>query len=511
MSLIALKPASLPWLLRHELRLSLRTKKVGPWAWALAIVWLIFMHAVGLVSAWGFSKMNLPPAAVELIFGGIGVFSAAITLAVAMQLTVNAIYTRGDLDLLLSSPLRPGLILPIRLLAVALTIMSGMVMMVAGFMHGGAILNSPRWLVGYISLPAVAILGVTLSFLLVLMLVRLLGPRRARTVAQVLAAVIGIAVALAGQLPNMNNAASGETRKQNFQAVAGFMDNPAAEPVRGLGRAMMGEPLPLSILVLVGFGGFALATLRLGPAFIRSVHAAAGADPTPRKRKASGGALSLRIRGLTGSMLWKEWRLILRDPTLLSQVASILLVAAPVVLPGLGKHVTGPTGEVMAFGWLAMVPVAGLLAGNLIWLAIVAEDAPDLLGTAPVTARRLLVDRMLAAALPALVPATALCLYLALSVPASALVTWLMVVLAIQVFLFLDMRQEPMPGGRKAFQKRYQGHYLMLMGEMLLSFALFGMVLGLLKFGTPIWTLPLLLALNAGALASLLLVPMKPR
>lgn len=503
--MIALKPGSLAWLLRHEMRLAFRTKKTGPWAWAILIVGILFLHGVGFLSVYGLGKLKLSPEHVQVIFGGMGIFSAAIMLAASLQLTVNAIYTRGDLDLLLSSPLRPGTILPVRLLAVALTVMASSLAMAACFMNPGAIMVSARWLVGYVSLPALSLLAVTLSFLMVLALVRLVGPRRARTVAQVMGGVIGIGAALAAQIPNMNSAADKAAQKKNFQALAAMGDHPALEPLRWMGAAITGEPLPLLVLLILSFGGFALVTLLLGPAFVRSVNAAAGADATPRRRAETTAPLVLRLRGVTGSVLWKEWRLILRDPSLLTQVCSILLVAAPIVLPSIGKHLNTASGEQMVFGWMGVVPVAGLLAGALVWLAFAGEDAPDLLGTAPVSARRLLRDRLLAAALPAIVPATIVCLYVALATPWSALLLWLVAVLSVSLYLLMDMRQGPVMGGRKAFQKRYQSNIIALFGEMLLGALLFGLGWVVLKFVAPVWAVPLLLVLNAGALAGLLL------
>lgn len=502
--MIALKPGGLPWLLRHELRLALRTKKTGPWAWAILIVGILFMHGVGALSVFGFSKMRLAPENVQLIFGGMGMFSAAIMLAASLQMTVNAIYTRGDLDLLLSSPLRPGTILPVRLLAVGLAVMLSSLAMAACFMNPGAVMVSARWMVGYVTLPALCMLAVTLSFLLVLALVKLVGARRARTAAQVLGGFIGIGAALAAQIPNMNSTADKTTQAKNFQAMAAMGDHPAMAPVRWLGAAITGEPLPFLILLLVSLGGFVLVTTLLGPAFVRSVNAAAGTDATPRRKQTDTGPFAMRIRGITGTILWKEWRLILRDPSLLTQVCSILLVAAPVVLPSIGKHVETASGEQMAFGWMGVVPVAGLLAGALVWLAFAGEDAPDLLGTAPVPARRMLRDRLLAAALPAIVPATPVCLYVALSTPWSGLLLWLVTLLAVTTYLAMDMRQGPALGGRKAFQKRYQSNVIALFGEMLLGFLLFGLGWLVLKFLSPLWAVPLLLLLNAGALTILL-------
>lgn len=503
--MIALAPGSLPWLLKHEMKLAFRTRKTGPWTWALLIVGLLFMQGIGVVSALGFARMKTNPVVAEVIIGGVGVFSMAIMLAAAMQLTVQTIYTRGDLDLLLSSPLRPRIILPIRLLAIALSITSGSLLLAGCFMNGGAIIISARWLVGYLTLPALSMVSVTLSFLMVLGLVRLIGPRRARTATQVIGGIIGIGAAVAAQIPNMQHwSGNGSQRRNVIDALAGLADSPVADPLRWLGSALIGNPVPTALLLLVGFGGFALATGLLGQRFVQSVNAAAGTDASPKRRTNADGALAMHVRGVTGSILWKEWRLLLRDPGLLTQVVTIALVALPIVLPTIGQHMETAGGESLPVGWLGMVPVAGLLAGALVWLAFAGEDAPDLLGTAPVSTRRLVADRLLAASLPSILLVTGLCLYLAVRLPLAALELWLVSLLSTQLYLALNMRLDAPPGGRKAFQKRYQGNILPLLGEMLLGFVLFGLAWVTLVYLPPGWSLSLLLALNGAGIAGLL-------
>ncbi|MGZ5930385.1 MAG: permease, partial [Rhizomicrobium sp.] len=83
----------------------------------------------------------------------------------------------------------------------------------------------------------------------------------------------------------------------------------------------------------------------------------------------------------------KERLLILRDPWLISQSLMQLLYLSPPAI--LLWHNYGRGGAAVV-----LVPVlimaAGQLAGGLAWLTISGEDAPDLVGSAPVAPRRLL-------------------------------------------------------------------------------------------------------------------------
>jgi ABC-2 type transport system permease protein len=84
----------------------------------------------------------------------------------------------------------------------------------------------------------------------------------------------------------------------------------------------------------------------------------------------------------------KEWTLLARDPWLMSQsLMQILYLLPPALL--LWKSFQGGTAAV-----IVLVPVvvmaAGQLGGGLAWLSISGEDAPDLVATAPLPARRIL-------------------------------------------------------------------------------------------------------------------------
>jgi ABC-2 type transport system permease protein len=503
--MLTLRPGSFLWLLRHELRLSFRTKRNGPWMIAATIVLLLVLQGVGILSAFGFAKMDLPAPLMQLVLGGAGVFMIAMNIAIALQLLVNGLYTRGDYDLLLSSPLSPSVILPVRMVGALIAMASGVLIFTAPFINGGAIIISARWLVGYLTLPTLSLITLSISFLLLLGLARLLGPRRAKTVAQVLAGIVGIGGAIAWQMMGTTAGEQQARVQKGLEQTLQLADTPAAGALRWLGAAMAGEPGPLCILLIVGVGGFAAICRLAGPAFLRLASSTAAAD-LPTRRRHGARPMGLRVRGRTQSVLLKEWRLIWRDPALLTQVMSIGLMIVPLAFSMHKKSITTFSDSSLNLGWLGLPPTIGLLAGALVWLAVVAEDAPDLLGTAPIARSRLLLDQVLAAALPSLVILTGLSLYLVPAHGVAALMVWLTGILSILLFLLLDMRQAPTAGGRKAFQKRYQGQYLMLMAELILAFSLYGLAV-LAVWGSPFWTVPLLLIAIGLAGAALLTQP----
>src|ERR1700722_14873730 len=93
------------WLLRHELRLQWRTagKKVN--VAVMAAVVLVFLHLVAFPLA--FVVRYLPPPATVLIYEtvtGAALFAFLMMMSTALVAAVQAIFARGDIDLLLSSP-----------------------------------------------------------------------------------------------------------------------------------------------------------------------------------------------------------------------------------------------------------------------------------------------------------------------------------------------------------------------------------------------------------------------
>ena len=137
--MLRLKPASWPWLLRHEVRLQWRN--VGG-----ARLWLVALFG-GLVyaclhlAAWailrGMNMVTPPPLAVA-IGGAITWFVLTLMLSQAIMQSVTALFDRGDLDLLLSSPLSPRTVFTVRGLGIAVGCIMLYAVLLTPFAHVGA-------------------------------------------------------------------------------------------------------------------------------------------------------------------------------------------------------------------------------------------------------------------------------------------------------------------------------------------------------------------------------------
>jgi ABC-2 type transport system permease protein len=124
--------------------------------------------------------------------------------------------------------------------------------------------------------------------------------------------------------------------------------------------------------------------------------AAASAD-LALGRSTSAGFTSLflgRFRANSSAQLLrrKEWVLLLRDPWLASQSLMQLLYLIPPAI-----FLWRSYGETQG-ALIVLAPVltmaAGQLGGGLAWLAVSGEDAPDLIASAPITERRMILAKV---------------------------------------------------------------------------------------------------------------------
>ena len=201
-----MKVGSLPWLLRHEIRVRWRELLGDTSVTTVVVVGLaaaFFAHIIiwQLLSLLGdFLTPPFPPEAVFLA-AALLVVMLPFGLTVGINHSVVALFERGDLDLLVSSPIPSRTIFAARLLAVAAGVFVTLGVFVLPVASLGLLMGTPQLLGAIPLLIAVALVTASLGMLVTLALVRLIGPRRARTTSQVLAAVGGLALFLLTQLP----------------------------------------------------------------------------------------------------------------------------------------------------------------------------------------------------------------------------------------------------------------------------------------------------------------------
>ncbi len=501
-------PGSIPWLLGHELRLTVRarSKRQGRTLIVVGIVIAVLMLVAGVPL--GLFLRHVPIGETPGVLMTLDLILAAVFTLILSQTLASAVigfYERGDLDLLLSSPLPPRRALTVRALGIAVAPLLWFASLVSIVVLPAAALGQPRWLTAYPVLLALAMLAAAAGMSLAMALFGLIGARRTRTVGQLLAALIGAVFFMFGQMRNILP----DHGRDFFAGVMRWADSGVLAPAAPLSwpaRALLGELLPLGAFVGGSALLFAGVVWGLGRRFASDASLAAGVNSGPA-RPSTAGRPSLRgfEGGPDAALMRKELRLLVRDPTLLSQVLLRVLYILPLAF-ALVRGASGPhhgPGAIFATGGqitltVAVVFVAGQLAGSLAWITICAEDAPELLACAPIDGSRARWAKLWAAMIPVGVLLT----------PFLFVLTWLMpwaglaaaagaagsAISAGMINLWFEK-----PATRKGFRGRRTGSILTGVVEVLAGLG-WGATAGVAASG-PFWALAVIpLALTIGML-----------
>ena len=170
---------------------------------AIAILAVVFL-IIGVPAGWALSKVNVPVNTLSVVAAGAAsalVFT--LMLSQALAAATEALYTRGDLDLLFSSPLAPRKILTVRFLALAASAFTAFALFISPVLLPAALFGHWAWLSIYVVLASLALAASGCGLAVAVGLFALIGPRRTRTVAQILAAIIGAIFFLGSQFRNL--------------------------------------------------------------------------------------------------------------------------------------------------------------------------------------------------------------------------------------------------------------------------------------------------------------------
>ena len=390
------RPDTLAWLAGHELRLGWRDwvalmtagrpNRARTVAIAL-IVFAAFMHVFAYWIVAGYADANVASDTATLVgVTGTLVLSWSLLLSQAMESVTRAFYARSDLDLILTSPVSARKVFAVRMSRIAGASVTIAVLLAAPFINVLAMRGGSRWLAAYGVVAAMGAVATAAALALTIALFRLVGAKRTRLIAQIVAAVIGAAFVIGLQIAAIfsSGSISRFAALQSDWMLAHAPDT--SSTIWWPAHAVLGDTRALAAVVLLGFAVLGIAIAVFSGRFGDHALAAAGVSNTVvRQHRWS---LSFRRRSASHVLRQKEWTLLARDPWLISQTLMQILYLLP---PALLLWVTFRNG---AGSYVVLIPVvvmaAGQLAGGLAWLSISGEDAPDLVASAPILAGRVL-------------------------------------------------------------------------------------------------------------------------
>jgi len=410
---------------------------------------LVLLHLIAIPVAFGLRHLGaLPPRAVAMYatLGGASVLLLMISRG--LIIAIQALYARGDMDLLLSSPLAPLSIITVRAASIAASLALEAAVLILPFANVFVLFGMFAWLKTYVLLPALSMLASSISLLLALLMFHLFGARRTRVIAQVMSALVAVAFTLLFQLPSIMARSSGRAAAfgtRSLATPAPTLDSALWTPV----LALMDGVAPTVAIATACAGIFALTTRLLAGSFIRASQASASVSVGKRARVPRAALRFWRNRHLI--LILKELRLIARDPWLLTQLLQQSIFLLPV-----GVVLWRQRGTGLPMVWGLVILLAGFTASALSWLTVVAEDVPELVAAAPIAAGEIVRVKLAAALLPilplVLLPVVALSpahLWFGFSISVCA--SGAAVSCAV-----LNVRDRP-PGKRRDFRTRNKG------------------------------------------------------
>jgi ABC-2 type transport system permease protein len=389
-------PGTLAWFAAHEGRLAWRD-----WLWLITagrrrsvhrpltgfLVFAALLHGVAYLALKDSARWAGPADRSLLVpIAGTLVMTGSLMLSQALESVTRAFYSRGDLELILTSPASASRLFAVRILSMPISLAAMVLLLGAPFINIMAWLYGFRWLAAYPVILALAMSSVALALIVAVALFRMVGARRTRMVSQILAAIVGAAFAIAMQFALI----------LSYGSLAGT----AAQKLELLNRlapgdgsvfwwpaqAVLGE-VPALWILLVASTLLLAGTLAVFSSHFGQLALAAGSlsqRPTPAKKSYS----HFRYATAAQALRRKEWTLLLRDPWLLSQTLMQLLYLAPPAFL-LWRNFYSGSGAALLLAPV-IIMAAGQMGGGLAWLAVSGEDAPDLIASAPLSVARIL-------------------------------------------------------------------------------------------------------------------------
>ncbi len=381
-------PGSVPWLLRHDLKLAGRSmrsagEQKSRATAAILLFAVVLLHSLGFMVAGVLADLH-DRFRVEILVGGsialVGAFM--LFLSKAMSEATDALHQRGDLDLLLSSPLPMRRVLTTRLLSIAVIAGFLPLLIVMPVINGMMLHGYFAWIGLYPVLIGMSLTASALGAGITFGLLAWLGPRWTGLTARALATVFG---ALSFMFAQIRFLVPDDTRAAVWRAMLPGDEASAMGVQWWPARALLGDTLPMLAIGAIGIAAVICTSTGLGHAYASGM---TGQDTTLPRKPPRG--LATRFgRGPWGALLRKEGLLLLRHPGLGAQLfyQFVFLVPGVIAMTRVGQAggVDSPAGVVF---------LTVMLTGRIVKIIAAApfecDNAAALAATAPVSPGRVL-------------------------------------------------------------------------------------------------------------------------
>lgn len=370
-------------ILQNDLRLWWRGNATRKAAWAGGAVGRLLMLGLAHAVAWG-----LLQAYHEGVRGGpefVCLLALSMLAMGAVHRSLEVLYNRGDLALLLSSPVPPRIVLSTRLVDITAMSLLDSMLIVVPLVDMAMLIHGRQWVWGFAAWFGCVLAIAPAAVLVTVVAVERFGARRARTALQLLGVFFGMFAFVASQLPQWLRMNRLRTERSTGVAdtkgdVFAWFDIP---PLDQFAAAASGAWRWLVPLLLAGALLFAVAQRTLA---LRFTHGAQGAAADTGGDTARRGATDPSVwqrafgRSRLRVLVRTQVLLLRRDPLLLMRCAMQVVSLLPMLFGALLVQAAAGIGGI------------GLLAAALVPLQLAAirnanDDAHEFELASPITPR----------------------------------------------------------------------------------------------------------------------------
>jgi ABC-2 type transport system permease protein len=410
-------PGSILWLARHQIRLSWRLGRLGKRmpSWVKPVFTILFVAFLSFSMGYGIAKTFEAAAGdykqISSLAGAVILTLMISGISMNLMGSFMTITEKGDLDLLLSSPIPPHRFVAARLISSAwrgFCIYAGFATI---FFGASIVMISPMFASIYVVVAGFAILDAALTYMIARQALLWFGLRNGRRATITLGAV-GVMLGLIGYQMVSSSGSLGQ--------LAAKAEDPNASLVllhdwivtltsnlSWLGGTILGDWLGALVFLVAGAVVSSAVLHFAGKRYDQDVAFLNGQNDHAPHRARKAHARQFRRPALV-MVFHKEWLSLTRDPLFVSQ----LIVPLFTMVPFLGfvwNAMTNPEEQSEAapvmgamFAAITVFNVT-MLTSSLAWLTASVEEARDLLQASPLDPKIVLQGKVLAASGPAII------------------------------------------------------------------------------------------------------------
>jgi ABC-2 type transport system permease protein len=377
-----MQAGTLPWLLRHHLLLVWRETQINRSIWAVLIVGALVFMAIPffLWNTIAQAQARTPElgATLEILLFWIAAailgFVAIFSLGGGLMGSLKSLLERSDLDLLISSPVDSQIVFASRLLGIAAQLFLGYCWITVPLIPFLSFTGQLGMVLGiHIALLCIAVSCASIAMLLTVWCVGQFGIKATRTLFQVGSvgfSLLFLAIVHLDFIPIRPN-------PDFFLSPQGLLasDSLIWFPVRTL--FFHGPSVVLNLALTTGLAWGTVRTMH--QFYLQSSQQETTTVAPPTK----GSGLERRFgANLSQLLLMKEWRLMLRNPMLLSQIGLQILYIMFMFFVLFREGFGGMDANTLVA--IVSVYAGGNLATILTRICVAGEEIPNLLRTSPI-------------------------------------------------------------------------------------------------------------------------------